>query len=901
MSTTIDQRVVEMQFDNKQFERNVSTTMSSLDKLEQRLNLTGAAKGLESVGTAAKGINLSGLTSAAETVGLKFNAMWTIADQALRNITNSAYYAGKRIVSALTVDPIKTGFQEYETQINAVQTILANTESKGTTIGDVNAALDELNTYADKTIYNFTEMTRNIGTFTAAGVDLDKSVTSIKGIANLAAISGSTSQQASTAMYQLSQALAAGKVSLMDWNSVVNAGMGGQVFQDALKRTATAMGTNVDALIKKYGSFRESLTQGEWLTADVLTETLSQLSGAYTEADLLAKGYTKEQAADILSLAQTAEDAATKVKTFTQLWDTLKESAQSGWTQTWELLVGDFEEAKEVLTQVSDVLGKVIGDSAQSRNDLLSGALDTNWEKMTKSVTDAGIEYEVFEEKVKSAMKDSGLNVDKLIKKHGSLEDVFRSGAASSDILTEALESLSGAMVDLSSIERDLKKGLSGDDVKLAQEALKNLGHDIGKTGVDGIFGKNTEAAVKAFQELKGLEVTGIVDNKTLKALQEANKSTTNLAESCKKFVDNIKELGGREKIIEGIKNAFTGIMNILKPIGQAFRDVFPKTTVEQVTSFIDGFRSLTESFAEFTASHSDQIYSTFKGIFDVLGVGWSVVKSLAGGIATLAGHITGLGGGFLDTTAMIGGWLSNLASGINDANIFATAIEKVTGFLGGIVDKLKEAGGAIKSAFTSDSFEGAQTVLDGILNAMTKIASGIGEMFAPLVDAIKNTFKGTTFTDILNDGIFAALLVGIYKFVGKLGGPLDALKEMIEGIGGEEGLFSGIKETLSSVKDTLKAYQNQLNAEALKKIATSIAILAASIFVLSSIDGDALDRSGGAVTILFAELMGSLAIFSKISPNTKGLAQGVVAMNGMASALLILAAAMKIMSTDRA
>ena len=242
MSKQVDERVVSMQFDNKHFEKNVQDTMSTLDKLKQSLNLKGASKGLENVDAAAKKIDLSKLSESVETVGLKFNALYSVADQAFRNITNSAMIAGKRIVSAFTIDPIKTGFQEYETQINAVQTILANTESKGSTLQDVNNALAELNTYADKTIYNFTEMTRNIGTFTAAGVDLKTSVSAIKGIANLAAVSGSSSQQASTAMYQLSQALASGTVKLMDWNSVVNAGMGGQVFQDALKQTAKVHG-----------------------------------------------------------------------------------------------------------------------------------------------------------------------------------------------------------------------------------------------------------------------------------------------------------------------------------------------------------------------------------------------------------------------------------------------------------------------------------------------------------------------------------------------------------------------------------------------------------------------------------------------------------------------------------
>ena len=387
MSTEVESRVVEMRFDNKNFESNAATTISTLDRLKKCLNLSGASKGLDGVASSASRVNgpMSGVASAVETVRSKFSALEVMGVTALANITNSAVNAGKRIASALTIEPIKLGFQEYETQMNAVQTIMANTSSKGTTLKDVNAALDELNTYADKTIYNFTEMTRNIGTFTAAGVDLDTSVSAIKGIANLAAVSGSSSQQASTAMYQLSQALANGKVNLQDWNSVVNAGMGGEVFQNALKRTAKNAGTDVDALIKKYGSFRESLTKGEWLTTDVLTETLKQFTMAAEEGSeqwnkykksLMDDGYSEKQAIEILKMANTATDAATKVKTLTQLWDTLKEAAQSGWAQSWKIIVGDFEEAKALFTEISDTLGKIIGDSAESRNKVLQGWKD---------------------------------------------------------------------------------------------------------------------------------------------------------------------------------------------------------------------------------------------------------------------------------------------------------------------------------------------------------------------------------------------------------------------------------------------------------------------------------------------------------------------------------------------
>lgn len=382
MSTTIDSKVVEMRFDNKNFESNAATSISTLSRLKQCLNLSGASKGLDDVASSAGRANgpLSGIASAVETVRSKFSALEVMGVTALANITNSAVNAGKRIVSALTIEPIKMGFQEYETQINAVQTILANTKSKGTTLKDVNGALDELNTYADKTIYNFTEMTRNIGTFTAAGVDLDTSVSAIKGIANLAAVSGSNSQQASTAMYQLSQALASGTVKLMDWNSVVNAGMGGQIFQDSLKETAKVHGKNVDAMIKKEGSFRETLKNG-WLTSEILTETLAKFTGDLDEATLKKQGYTEKQIKEIMELGKMANDAATKVKTLTQLFDTLKEAAQSGWAQSWEIIVGDFEEAKALFTEISDTLGKIIGDSAESRNKVLQGWKDMGGRK----------------------------------------------------------------------------------------------------------------------------------------------------------------------------------------------------------------------------------------------------------------------------------------------------------------------------------------------------------------------------------------------------------------------------------------------------------------------------------------------------------------------------------------
>ena len=368
--SSVDDRVVNMQFNNKQFEAGVKTTLDSLDTLNKSLKMEGATKGLGDLDAAAKRVSLSHIASAVDGIASKFQAMSIIAITALSNITTQALHAGSQLVKSLTIDPIKAGLDEYETNLNSIQTILSNTQWQHTGLADVNDALQQLNHYADLTIYSFSEMARNIGTFTAAGVKLQVSVDAIKGIANLAAISGSSSMQASTAMYQLSQALATGTVKLMDWNSVVNAGMGGKVFQDALKETARVHGVAVDKIIKDEGSFRDSLHKG-WLTSSILTETLQKFTGDLTAAQLKTMGYNKQQIAGILKMGKTAQDAATKVKTFSQLINTLQEAAGSGWAQTWQMIFGDFEEAKSLFSGVYNVLGGFITASGNARNKVL--------------------------------------------------------------------------------------------------------------------------------------------------------------------------------------------------------------------------------------------------------------------------------------------------------------------------------------------------------------------------------------------------------------------------------------------------------------------------------------------------------------------------------------------------
>ncbi len=386
MSNEIENQIVSMQFDNKQFEPGVAQSLASMDKINKAMQFPDAGKGLDGVNAAVRGFNMNPMASALQGVSKKWLALTTVAVTAIGNITNKVVDAGLKAAKSLTIDPFTQGFHEYETNLNAVQTIMANT---GANVKTVNKYLNELNHYSDKTIYNFSEMAKNIGTFTAAGVPLKQATSAIKGIANLAAVSGSNSQQASTAMYQLSQALAAGRVGLQDWNSVVNAGMGGKIFQTALARTATQMGT-LDKNAVKYGkhveimggAFRNSLTPPPgggptWLTSDVLTETLNQLSGSMNKAKLAAEGYTPVQIKSILALAKNAQAAATRIKTISQLFDVVKESIGSGWAKLFQDVFGNFKEASKLWTSVGTTITTAISNIFGAVDKMLVG-----WRKL---------------------------------------------------------------------------------------------------------------------------------------------------------------------------------------------------------------------------------------------------------------------------------------------------------------------------------------------------------------------------------------------------------------------------------------------------------------------------------------------------------------------------------------
>ena len=837
MSTTIDQRVVEMRFDNKHFEQNVSTTMSTLDKLKQKLHLDGAVKGLDSVNNAAKNVNMSGLGTAVDSVQMKFSALQIMGVTALTNITNSAVNAGKRIVSALTIDPIKTGFSEYETQINATQTILANTQSKGSTIDDVNKALEELNKYADMTIYNFTEMTRNIGTFTAAGIDLDTSVNAIQGIANLAAVSGSTSQQASTAMYQLSQALAAGTIRLMDWNSVVNAGMGGEIFQNALKKTSAELGTGAEAAIEASGSFRESLRDG-WLTAEVLTETLKKFTttganeyvaeytglsvdaveaalktaeATYGEADAIEhaskalaekSGKNADEIADMLNFAKNATDAATKVKTFTQLWDVLKESAQSGWAQTWKIIVGDFEEAKSLLTPLADALTGFINKMSDARNRILEIALDFTkpWTTMMDKLG-----------KVKSVANDIGKVTDKLEYFQDVVNKVWRGDYKNSD--TGRFDLLKQAGYNDDVVQDLVNKGYN---YKLTIEDIEASHKKFGLT-----METTTEEAketVVAFEELSDqkLKDAGLTEDEI--ALYRAmEKEANRLGISVSELADEMSKNDGRTMLIDSFKNFGDIFVGIGKAAKEAWFEIFNPPGAEEIAIKLYGVIKSLKDFSETLrltdketgklTENGEKIKSTFEGIFAIL----DIVRIVVGGPLKIAFdaivHILSLFDlNILDVTAAIGDAVVGFRDWIKAALDFSKILDPVVNGVVTIVEAWKSWISGLK-----DSEDLPKEIAGGIAKGFGTAFGVIKDFFKSIPEFFKNGFSElgdspiSGFVDSIRNGLQIAgqTVVELGKIV------LEKLNEFLSARGFEEisadsiaGLISGFQSGASDVWD---------------------------------------------------------------------------------------------------
>lgn len=839
--SSIDKRIVQMEFNNQGFESGVKTTLNSLKNLNEKLKMNEGSKGLDNISRAASKVNLNGLGQSVETVKAKFSSLGVVGATVLANITNSAMNAGKNLVSALTVQPIADGFNEYETKMNSIQTILTNTAHQGTTLEDVTKTLNELNNYADKTIYNFAEMTKNIGTFTAAGVDLDTSTAAIKGIANLAAASGSTSAQASTAMYQLSQALATGKVSLQDWNSVVNAGMGGKLFQDALIRTSEVMGTGADAAIKKYGSFRDSLTKGQWLTGDVLTETLKQISGAYTEAELKAQGYTDSQAKAIMQLAENATKAATEVKTVTQLFDTMKESVGSGWAQSWEYIIGDKDQATKLLTSISDGFNNIIQPSTDARNAML-----------------------------------------KFWNENGGRDDVIKG-------VTNIVQGVGKGLGAIKDGFRDVFPPMTGEKLVQISEGFKNLTEKFKMSDSTAGKIKNTFKGVFSVLNLGKNAVTTLFKafSPLTNVFSSIGKVLLTITSGIGKFASSINDAANKSnffgKVSDGISAGLNAIGSVISGAGKG------------ITSFFDYLSKL--DFSKVFGAIGSALQGIGNGIAPILqGIGKALGSIDFGAMFGMLNTL--LAGGIFKT---IKGSLDTLKATVKESTSFFGAIKQAGNAVADVLNTVGDAltawsqniraGTLLKIAaavgILALSLATLSTIDDAGLNTAL---TGITALFIELIGAMVYLEKIDMTKGFLKMGGLATAMIGLATAILLL----SASMKILSGLNWEEiakGLVS-IAVLMGTMSAAVKLMDG--SSKGLIKTATSmiifgaaIAVFASSVKSLGNMDTDNLVQGLVGIGAVLTEMVA----FSKLMDGVK---MGL----GNAAGILVLAAALNVLAS---
>lgn len=888
MAKEIDEKVVEMRFDNQNFEKNVSQSMSTLERLKASLKMDGAAKSFSQIDSAAKKVNLSGIGAATDALKLKFSALEVVSVTALANIANSAVNAGKRLLNSLTIAPIGQGFSEYELKMGSIQTMMMST---GESLETVNKYLDELNTYADKTIYSFSDMTSNIGKFTNAGVGLKDAVKAIQGVSNVAAVSGANANQASQAMYNFAQALSSGAVKLIDWKSIENANMATVEFKNELIKTAVAMGTLVESEGRYVSTttdanghvsdaftatslFNDSLSS-QWMTTEVLVDTLGRYSDETTE------------------IGKKAFSAAQDVKTFTQLMDTLKESVGSGWAQTWEIIFGDFEEAKNLWSGISDVVGGFIDRMSDARNNLLKAALsseDSAWGSITKMLSDSGIALDDFQNVLTATAKKHSIAVDEIVKSEGSLDKAMSSGKISNTIVVEALrafadsaDSTAASVTNVTEKVNDLKdvvnRVIIGDFGNGAErmQALTDAGYDYAT--VQELVNKTLNGEAVEFDNLSDAQMKSIGYTEeqiaTIRKLaDEAEKTGTPL----NNLLESMSKPSGRTLIIESFSNALKGFGKILKSIGDAWNDVIPPMTAERLYSIIEHIHSFSERLIVSDKTAAD-LRNTFKGLFSIVDLLGQAFFSLFEFASPISGILGKMGSKILGVTGAFGEWLSGIDKSARETSVFGKAVQGIIDFLTKLKDTAFRTGKELKEGLDL-------SWIDDVKNRIRKFVQGIKETFnLPGFDEIGDFFAnlgdnlGKGLDDFSADGFIKSFNNAVKAIQdGKVNFDFlrESLKKFKDGIGTK---LSEIGTQFKSLGDGLSVFKDNALTKAgsgFSGMMNSIldAMIRAKEFLTEHIDIGALATVGfgGAFIFLMKKLSDAIGFIAEPFKNVSDL-----------------------------
>lgn len=815
MSQEVDSRVVEMRFDNANFEKNTKQTISTIDRLMEKLQFKGAEKGFEKLDAAAENVDFATMQTSLDRLESKFSSLNIVATTALVNITNKFVDAGEKLVKSLSIDQVASGWDKYTEKTSNVQTIMNAT---GKSIDQVNGYLNKLMWYSDETSYSFSEMTSALSQMTAAGGDIDKMIPMIMGIANATADAGKTGFAFQSTIRNLTQSYSAGHLQLQDWKSLNLMGTATKALKQELIDTAVELGTLKKGEVT-IASFESSL-QKKWANTEVMEKTFAKYASMMEAAYELTQknpGMTSSEALEKLSgqygeLAERAALAAQQATSFGQAIDSTKDAVSSSWMKVFETFFGNKEEATDTWTELANRLYDIFVPPIEALNERLKDGLNSGWNKLLEN--ELGDQADVYAYTMEQVALASGAITEKQISDAGSFGEAIKQGGISADLL---------------------KKGL--DEAQASAEKMLTL----------------SDAELKA----RGLEREEI--EKQASAFEELNQKVQNGALDLEGYSKQIRELSGREHLMQSLWNLMDAATAIAKPIREAFQEIFPSKTGEEIKSFAQWLDSITKKLI-ISDDTAKKIKTTAEGMFSALRVGKDILEGIISGMVRVLNLTKPLADILLDAASAAGEFSSEITKGLHPLETIGTW---VTDFVNAAAPVLYSFGSAADKIFT-------------------QFAEGAKDAF--------NEFDPEKLNQFILGGMGASMLVSIKGFL-----------ESIKSIGSSaKGIVGEIKESIESLGEAVDAWKSAKKADTLMTIAKAVALMAGSLAVLSMVKADRLGAAIGALTVTFGELLGVMAVMTQLTKNVQSLKLSVLAggMVAVSAAVLVLSGALKVIST---
>lgn len=741
MSQEVDERVVEMRFDNAQFEKNVHQTMQSLEKLNDSLRLDGAEKGFEKISDASAKVDFDEMQGALDNLSGKFSAVEVMGVAALSHITRQAVDTGEKLVKSLSLDQVTSGWNKYAQKTASVQTIMNAT---GKSIAKVNGYLSKLMWFSDETSYSFTDMTQSLGQLTASGGDIEKVIPMIMGMANATAYAGKGASEFSRVIYNLNQSYSQGYLSLMDWKSVELAGVATAELKKQIIETGVELGKIKEGDVT-VGTFSSTLST-KWADKEVMETAFgkfAEFSEAVKKMVDANPGMLASQAIDALAdqydeVTVKAFKAAQEAKSFSEAVDATKDAVSSGWMETFDILFGNYEEAKGFWSDLAEEFWNMFAGGAAGRNNWLKNAFDSGLDQLlgTEGFGEAGDNYTNLLQK---ALVNQGLLSEEGIEEAGSFQKALEESGVTAQQLYEVL----------------------GEAAEYYHQRAAMSDEELDKLGLDR---DKVDALANAYDSMA----------------EQIQNGSVNLDD----LAGKMNQLSGREHFFNGILNVLEGINSVLSPIRDGFGDVF-MTDGSPLYNFLKGFDELTGKMA-LSEETAEKVQKVFTGVFLVLSIGLKGVKTVGKTAFMILGKLLDLLSPMGDLLLNIGSYIGNLLTWVDESLGQAESLSDVLGILVGAVAALVSP--------IADVVKGVKTLVRG--GNMEEAKKQFGA-FGTVVDAVGSVLDKFKIDSVSAENVIGTafqllggILLGAFEGVGAL-------------IGRAFNGFKGAGDTVSEFADS--------------------------------------------------------------------------------------------------